>query len=41
MNPHVHNNWSMFIKGLTIFSVVNLSNYTQNLMKHIVNLDTY
>jgi len=35
MNSHVDNNWSLFIKGLAIFTMVNLFNLTQNVMKHM------
>jgi hypothetical protein len=31
----------MFIKGLTIFALVNVFKFIENLMKHIVNLNTY
>ncbi len=31
----------MFTKVLPIFTMVNLFNFTQNLIKHQVNLDTY
>jgi hypothetical protein len=31
----------LFTKGLATFTMVNLCNYTQNLMKHKVNLDAY
>jgi hypothetical protein len=41
VNSHVHSNLSLFTKGLAIFTMVNLSNYIQNLMKHKMNLDAY
>jgi hypothetical protein len=41
MNSLVCNNQSSFIKKLATFTTINLSNYTQNLLKHIVNLDAY
>ncbi len=31
----------MFIKGLPTFTMINLSNFTQNLMKQIMNLNIY
>ncbi len=37
MNSYFHSNLSSFIKGLPTFTMVNLFNFTQNLMKHRVN----
>jgi hypothetical protein len=37
MNSLLYNNLSLFIKGLPTFTMVNLFNFTQNLMKHKVN----
>jgi hypothetical protein len=41
MNSHVCSNLSLFTKGLATFTMVNLSNYIQNLVKHEMNLDAY
>jgi len=41
MNSPICSNQSSFTKKLTSFTMINLSNYTQNLVKHIVNLDAY
>jgi len=40
VNSHICSNKSPFIKGLIIFTMINLFNFTQNLVKHIMNLDT-
>jgi hypothetical protein len=41
MNSPICSNQSSFIKKLATFTMINLSNYIQNLVKHIVNLDAY
>jgi hypothetical protein len=41
MNSFIHNNLSLFTKGLPTFTMVNLFDFIQNLVKHKVNLDTY
>jgi len=41
MNSLIHDNWSSFTNGLVIFTMIDLFNFTQNLVKHIVNLNAY
>jgi hypothetical protein len=41
MNSFIYSYWSLFIKGLATFTMVNVLNFIQNIMKHIVNLDAY
>jgi hypothetical protein len=36
-NSLVHNNWSMFIKVLVTFTMVNLFKFIQNLVKYKLN----
>ncbi len=38
MNSFVCNHWSWFTKGLTTFTMVNLSKFTHTLIKHGMNL---
>jgi hypothetical protein len=41
MNSFIYSYWSLFIKGLATFTMVNVFNFIKNLMKHIVNLDAF
>jgi len=41
VNSVVCSNYTLFTKRLPTFTMVNLFNFTQNLIKHQVNLDTY
>jgi hypothetical protein len=41
MNFYGRNNRSLFTTGIDIFTTVYLSNFIQNLVKRIMNLDAY